>query len=100
MAEPKATARHKKMADSKKEKYEELKHKVSVDEANIQKKKEDFKAKSKDLTKEQKADAKAVLKQDIKVLKESIAKTKAEMKDLKKEIKADEAKAKEAEKEQ
>ncbi len=94
MTEAKATARHKKMAQSKKDKYEELKHKVSVDQNTIAKKKEDYRIKSKNLSKEEKIAAKAELTKDIQNIKASIAKTKEEMRALKAEIKADEAKAK------
>ncbi len=98
MTEAKATARHKKMANSKKVKYEELKHKVSVDQNTIRKKKEDFKTKSKGLSKEEKAIAKEALINDINTIKANIANTKEEMRGLRAEIAADAAKAREAEK--
>ena len=94
MTEAKATARHKKMAESKVQRLEELKHKISVEEASYKKKKEEGKAKIKALAKEERSGAKEILDNDLNDMKLAIAKLKDELKSLKAEIKADKAKAK------
>ena len=100
MTEAKATARHEKMARSKKEKVEELRFRISTEQSSYGKKKADGKQRIKELPKEERPAAKAALDTELAGIKANIAKLKEELKEAKAAVKADEAKSKEAKKAQ
>lgn len=93
MVEAKATARHEKMAKAKKDRLEQLQMKLSSEKASIGKTKSEYKAKMKDLPKEERPAMKEKLDKEIEQIKVGIEKTKGEIATLKAEIKADKAKA-------